>query len=184
MQKFTDSELIRRAQKQDSGAVSALYQKYHQDIFRFLYYLTGEQEAAEDLTSEVFLRLMRFLPEYRLMQAPFKAWLFRVAKNLSTDYFRSKQRRSQEALHEEIHSGQDSPERVTEHTLLNDRLHSALEGLSETQKNVIILRFLVGLPISDVARAINRSENAVKGLQRRALMTLRETLGDLEVLDE
>jgi RNA polymerase sigma-70 factor (ECF subfamily) len=176
-----NTRLIRRAQKGDLEIISALYEQHQQSIFRYLYYRVGDQQTAEDLTSEVFLRMLRFLSGFNPPSAAFPAWLFQIARNLVADYFRRSGSHPCLELREGLAVAAEDVDRAVERKLTNEVLHQALDLLSAEQRDVIILRFLSGLPISEVARALNRSQDSIKGLQRRAVIALREILTDWEI---
>jgi RNA polymerase sigma-70 factor (ECF subfamily) len=174
------AETILRAQQGHLDPLSAIYQHYHQSIFRYLYYRVGDQQTAEDLTSDVFLRMVRSLAGYRLQGIPFQAWLFRIARNIAIDHFR--QHRAHPAV--ELPENQPEPattEQTIERRLTSERLQHALTQLHEEQRDVIVMRFVLGMNLAETAQTIHRSEDAVKGLQRRGLMALKENLKDLEV---
>jgi RNA polymerase sigma factor (sigma-70 family) len=82
------NDVILKAQQGDTAKIGVLFQRYHQTVFRYLYYRVNDLHTAEDLTSEVFMRMLRALPDYRLQGVSFQAWLFQIARNLSVDYFR------------------------------------------------------------------------------------------------
>ncbi|HZD57486.1 MAG TPA: sigma-70 family RNA polymerase sigma factor [Anaerolineales bacterium] len=176
-----NTNVIKRAQKGDLEIISALYEQHQQSIFRYLYYRVGDQQTAEDLTSEVFLRMLRFLSGFKPPSAAFPAWLFQIARNLAADYFRRSGSHKQLELRESLAAASEDVDRAVERKLTNEVLRRALDRLSPEQRDVIILRFLSGLPISEVARTLNRSEDSVKGLQRRAVIALREILTDWEI---
>lgn len=167
--------LIRRAQQGDRGSIGWLFERFQPTIFRYLYYRIGERQAAEDLTSEVFVRMLRALPSYQLQAAPFQSWLFQIARNLAIDHFRQSGRSA--ALTETLESKDPAPEAVLDQHLTHDELCGALSKLNDEQREVIILRFILALPIAEVAQMLGRSSDAVKGLQRRGLLALRETMG-------
>ena len=177
-----DIDTIRGAQAGRPEQVTALYEHYHASIFRYLYYRVGDRQTAEDLTSEVFLRMIRNLAGYRLQgsSAPFQAWLFQIAHNLATDYFRRSSIHPQVELAEQMAGGDPPPDAGIEHRLANEHLYQALTRLNEDQRDVVVLRFMVGLPITEVARTVHKSVDAVKGLQRRGLSALRDSLSELE----
>jgi RNA polymerase sigma-70 factor, ECF subfamily len=177
-----DTNTILGAQAGRPDQVTALYEHYHAGIFRYLYYRVGNRQTAEDLTSEVFLRMLRNLGAYRLQgsPAPFQAWLFQIAHNLATDHFRQAGSNPQTTLTEDLVAADPAPEVRAERRLSHEQLRRALSRLNEDQRDVVILRFVVGLPITEAARALHKSEDAVKGLQRRGLLALRESLSDLE----
>lgn len=181
MRHYPDDTLIEQAQQQDNRAVSILYQKHHTDVFRYLYYLTGDIPTAEDLTSEVFIRMMKALPAYRQNGKPFKAWLIQIAKNLSADHFRQESRRSEDSLPENLPAMHETLDEKNQNSLNHETLQKALAALQDAQREVIIMRFVLELPLQDVARSMGKSEDAIKGLQRRGLLTLRKLLTEMEI---
>lgn len=176
-----NTEAIRRAQQGDVRILSELYERYHTSIYRYLYYRVGDQHTAEDLTSEVFERMLRFIGGFQPPSATFTAWLFQIARNLSTDHYRRNGGRQHLELEEQMRDTQDDPDRAVEHNLTGETLQKALSQLSEDQRDVIVLRFIAEMPIAEAAQALSKTEDAIKGLQRRALIALRQTLHDWEV---
>ncbi|HEY5668871.1 MAG TPA: sigma-70 family RNA polymerase sigma factor [Anaerolineales bacterium] len=174
-------EQIARAQQGDSATISDLYDRYRLSVYRYLYYKVGDLHAAEDLTSEVFLRMIRSLNSYRPQNSSFEAWLFQIARNLAIDHYRQKNTRGHLSLEEHMIHDTDDPDQKYDRSLTSDLLLKALSRLSEVQRDVIVLRFVNGLPITQVAQTLHKSEDAVKGLQRRALGSLREILTEWEV---
>ncbi|RPJ46831.1 MAG: sigma-70 family RNA polymerase sigma factor, partial [Chloroflexi bacterium] len=176
------SKLVIRAKQGDTNAIGELYECHRLGIFRYLYYRTGDIQVADDLTSEVFLRMIRSLSGYRQQNVAFQAWLFQIAHNLLNDHYRKMSVRNHVQLEENIMDNPPSPpSRPVEHSLNDVTLQNALEQLSDEQRDVIVMRFITGMPISDVAQALHKSEDAIKGLQRRALANLRDVLVDWEV---
>jgi RNA polymerase sigma-70 factor (ECF subfamily) len=180
MHDATQAELLARAQQGDEAAIGELYEQYSVRIFRYLYYRLGNQQAAEDLTSEVFIRLMRSLPSYRPPNGSIQAWLFQVARNLAIDHHRYMAYRDHAALHDNLVQSGDDPVSMVDRSLNNEQLRLALAQLPVDQREVVILRFVVAMPIAEVAELVQKSEDAVKGLQRRGLMALRVILDGWE----
>jgi RNA polymerase sigma-70 factor (ECF subfamily) len=176
-----NTDLINRAQQGDIAVITALYDAYHVSVYRYLYYRVESREAAEDLTSEVFLRMLRFISGFQPPGSSFQAWLFQIARNLAIDHHRKMKVRDHLPLEEDMVSGIERPDTAAERSLTNDTLRAALAKLSEEQRDVILMRFIAGMPIAEVAKTLHKSENSIKGLQRRALTALRETLTDWEV---
>lgn len=169
-------DLIQRAQKGDRESIGWLFERFQPSIFRYLYYRIGDQQVADDLCSEVFVRMMRFLPGYQVKQsASFQSWLFRIARNLVVDYFR--QPENSQDLSDDLQAPEPLPEAAFEESLTYAELQQGLSKLNDEQSDVVIFRFILGLPISQVAHVLGKSEDAIKGLQRRSLMALREILG-------
>jgi len=180
MPELTNMLLIQRAQQGDPAAVGFIFQQHYQQIFRYLFYKVGGIEAAEDLTSEVFVRMMRGLTEYRHQGGSIQAWLFQIARNLSVDYFRSESHRNTTYLDDTLPAKNEDVETEVDRRLTSAELSQAISELPDDQRDVLILRFVIGLSIADVALIIQRSEDAVKGLQRRGLTALRHILREKE----
>lgn len=176
------THLVIKAKQGDTNAIGALYECFRLAIYRYLYYRTGDPQTADDLTSEVFLRMINGLATYRLQDVSFQAWLFQIAHNLLNDHYRKMSVRNHVQLEENImEDPQATRARPVEHSLNSVTLHNALDLLNDEQRDVIVMRFITGLPISEVAQTLHKSEDAVKGLQRRALANLRDVLSDWEI---
>ena len=171
-------DLVALALRGDAEAIGSLYDMHYQAIFRYFQVRVGEQELAEDLTGDVFKRMLTGLPQYRPMGLPFRAWLFRIAHNLLVDHYRRESGHRSAALCEtERQGGSDAdPASVVEQRLTMEQACRALSELDPPQRDVLALRFLSGLSLREVALALNRTEDSVKALQRRGLAALRLTL--------
>jgi RNA polymerase sigma-70 factor (ECF subfamily) len=181
MQQFTTPDLVARAQNGNPEAMGMLYEQHHQSIFRYLVYRLNDSHSAEDLTSEVFLKMVQFMASYRATNATFRAWLFQIARNLSIDYLRRNRAHPVRAIDDEMEAPrQEHPEDCAERVFTSQVLQEALAQLSDDQRDVILMRFVEGMPLSEVANTLHRSEDAVKGLQRRALLGLRDRLDQHE----
>jgi len=176
-----EEELIRRAQEFDQEALSWLYELFYPKLYNYAYLQLGDVQQAEDLASEVLLRVLESLKGYRFRGVPLSAWVFRIARNYLIDLNRRRQRRPQVGLHEGIPDTQDSPHAVAERSITHDELRLALTRLTEEQRQVIILKFVEGMDNVSVARVLGRSQGAVKSLQHRALVSLRKIVSSQEV---
>ena len=178
----SDANLVRRAQGGDTDAVGKLYDRHYMQIFRYLWSRVGDQQLAEDLSGEVFERMVTGLPGYRSKGIPFKAWLYRIAHNLIIDHVRKTSRYSQvpldqaDYLLEQGRTPMTMPEKHLEEQLNAERVQNALQSLDPLQQNVVILRFLIGFSLKEVAAALGKSVPAIKSLQRRGLVALRAAL--------
>jgi RNA polymerase sigma-70 factor (ECF subfamily) len=174
-------DLIRRAQDGESIVVSEIYDRYQRGIFRYLYYRVGDQQTAEDLTSEVFLRMIEKLSNYQDQRTSFQAWLFQIARNLSIDHYRKMSVRNNVQLGEEFPGSGEGQLELIDRELTSEKLSRALGELPDNQRDVIIMRFVVGMPIGEVAETLHKTKDSIKGLQRRALLALRDRMTEWEV---
>lgn len=176
-----NTELIRRAQAGDEEVIASLYDHYHRGIYRYLYYRVGDRQTAEDMTSEVFLRMLRFISGFHPPAALFQAWLFQIARNLAIDYHRKMGVRDHLPLDEGMAAGNPNLVGSFDPNLTSETLRQALERLPAEQRDVILMRFIAGMPVAQVAKALHKSEDAIKGLQRRGLIALRAVLTEWEI---
>ena len=158
-----------------------LYDMYHQDVFNFLFYLVKNRTTAEDLSHEVYVRVLKSYERFEGKSSE-KTWLFSIAKNVAIDHFRKKQVRDKHAFTafdwetEQLVSQVPSPEQFTE---LNDQLRElllALEQCSGNQKMVIIMRYIQDLSIQETAEILGWTVGKVKTTQHRALKSLRQLM--------
>jgi len=175
--------LLTRAQRGSSEAVGALYSRYHRSIYRYFYYRTGDPKVAEDLTSDVFLRMVEALRGWRIDGAPIQAWLFHVARNLVIDYYRRNNPHPVVAINENLDGEDQDVDRAVDRRLSTDELVRALSKLDSLQRDVLLLRFIEGMPIAETAQVLHKSIDATKGLQRRALIALRAIIAHREIDD-
>ena len=174
-------QTLQRAQQGDNAAIAELYDQYQVIVYRYLYYRTCDAQAAEDLTSELFLRMIRSLADYRPSSGSFQAWIFQIARNLAIDHYRRNSTHPNTFLEENLVTGEATASGSVERNLNAITLRQALTQINEDQRDVIVLRFVAGMPIAEVAQALQKSQDAIKALQRRGLVTLRKLLTDWEI---
>jgi RNA polymerase sigma-70 factor (ECF subfamily) len=133
---------------------------------------------AEDLTGEVFTRMVASLPDYRLRGIPFRAWLYRIARNLVVDHYRRESGRVSVPLSHVESTGEtgSNPASIIEQKLTLERVQRALAKLDPSQQEVVVLRFLLGLSLREVALNLGKTVAAVKSLQHRGLKAVRVAL--------
>ena len=167
-------DLVRRAAARDRDAFRALFERHHARVYRYaLLRVGGDTEAARDVAQEVFTAVWGGLPGFAPEHTgSFPAWLFGIARNVVGTHHR-KAHRSVPVPDDQLPEGafEFEGDLVTQHLLVD-----ALSGLSPDQREVLVLRFLVGLPTSEVASTMGRSDGAVTALQIRALGKLRRRL--------
>jgi len=171
--------LISLAQQGDQGAIGALYDAHCRAVFLYFHARLGHQQTAEDLTGEVFRRMLTSLSAYHTGGMPFRAWLFRIAHNLLVDQYRRESGRELIPLTNVENVGDEAvdPVSAVEQKLTMEYAYQALSELEPSQRDVLALRFLSELSLKETALAMNKTEDAVKALQRRGLMALRLSLG-------
>lgn len=177
MQSLPDEhQLILQAQQGSKEAVSRLYQAYAQPIFRYISYRVESDAIAEDLTSDVFLRMVQGLSRYQDTGAPFGAWLFRIAATRVADHYRQKRRTTSSEILDNYPSTDTDPDIKLELQEERALLRRALQGLPDNYQNLIILRFIQQLSHTEVAAILNKSESAVRVMQHRAIKALTKQL--------
>ncbi len=172
-----ESSLIERAKRYDRKAISELYKRHVQSIYRYIYYRVGDVNVAEDLTADVFLKALEGLESFTYRGIPFSAWLYRIAHARVMDHFRQQARREFLPLDERLAAAEEEGPQVTiEARLEHEELQAAIAQLTTDQQQVIILKFVEGLSNAEVARILGKSEGAVKSLQHRALNSLQRIM--------
>ena len=171
-----EPSLIERAKRYDPKAISELYKRHVQKIYRYIYYRVGDVNVAEDLTAEVFLRALEGLEGFTYRGIPFSAWLHRIAHARVMDHFRRRGRREHLPLDERLVAKGKGPQATVEARLDHEELQSAIAQLTTDQQRVIILKFVEGLSNAEVAHILGKSEGAVKSLQHRALNSLQRIM--------
>jgi len=171
-----DRELLRRARSLDESALSTIFDTYYQPLYRHIYYHVRHRETAEDLTAEVFARMLAQLAKGQGPQKHLKAWLYRVALNLIVDESRRRVYRNHEPLDEGAASSEQGVEAQVQTSLLQREAWNALDELTIKQRAVIVSRFVGGLENKEIARILRMSVGAVKALQHRGLAAMRRYL--------
>lgn len=177
----SDSDLLTRLRVGDRDALATVYDSYSPALYRYLYRRVGNAALAEDLTGQVFLKLLEAIRREQLWHSSFSGWLYRIAHNLVMDHFRKHGSQTTVELEEWLESGARGPDGQVEHHLRLDEIRQALNELTEEQSQVILLRFGEGLSNKEVADMMGKTEGAIKGLQHRALHALRHLLVGKEV---
>ena len=172
-----DRRLVERAQALDEAALCSLFDTYYPKIYNYGLIHLQEAYAAEDLASDVMLKVLESIPRYRSRGVPLSAWVFRIARNRIVDIRRRGSRRREVGLTDTIVDGSsNAPHSAVENALAYGQVSHALSYLTQVQEQVIVLRFQKDLDVATVAKILGRSESAVKSLQFRALTSLRRIL--------
>ena len=163
-------QLLNRAKFNDSRAVGKLCVHFYSKIYRFVYYRVNAVEDAEDITSEVCLRVIKSIHEQK---GSFYAWIFRIASNMITDYYRRRGVRSNvESAEDSIEEMADADSNQSE-LVEQQELRQALKRLTEDQQEVIVLKFIEGYETDEIAVLLGKSAGAIRAIQFRAITALR-----------
>jgi RNA polymerase sigma-70 factor (ECF subfamily) len=172
-----DSGLINRARCGDPDAIVEIYERHQASIFTYIYYRVSGQEIAEDLTAEVFVRMVSRIKDYVDRGRPILTWLYVIARNLIVDHYRNKCSVGQMPLREELIAGDcGDPIKAADSRLIQDNLMMALSFLTEEQRLVILLKIFEDRENAEVAAILGKSERAIRSLQHRALAALRRVM--------
>lgn len=177
MDRKREQSLIRAAQKGNSRAFAELYRAYVDNIFRYIYYKVESAATAEDLTAEVFLRMLEGLPTYEDRGAPLLVWLYRIAHARVVDHYRRTRRAGDHEDIEEVNpSVEDDPDLPLMAQYKYEQVRSAIRTLTDGQQQVIVLRFIEGHNLETTARLLNKTIDSIKAMQYRALQALGQAL--------
>jgi RNA polymerase sigma-70 factor (ECF subfamily) len=191
-------ELLERFTAGDTGAFEVLLRRYQRPVYNFIVHATGDLAAAEELTQDVFLRVIERAEAFR-GESKFTTWLYTIARNLTVDHGRRARHRKHRSLDgpfrigggrgrdseppsliERFSQGDPSPERQVSSQRLQSRMRQAVLALPEDQREVFLMRQVQQLPFRDIAAVVGVSENTVKSRMRYALERLQEALSDWE----
>ena len=170
-------ELIELA-KEDPVAFGILYERYVDRIYSYIYYRTGNQQDAEDLTARTFHKALDHIKRFNNRGVPFSAWLYRIAHNLVANWHRDRGRRRELVLEDQAHVpyGSGNPERLAEASEAREALLGAIRRLPDDRQQLILLKFSDALSNAQIGAIMGRSEGAIKSLYHRTLLALREDL--------
>ncbi len=169
-----EEDLARRAAARDEDAWSQLFDAHYRGVFAFVRSRTGSLEAAEDMAAQVFEIAFSRASSFDYRGVPMEAWLIGIARNLVRDHFKKLVRRGPETALAE--AAEPAAPDGTDAVDFRGDLAKAMSELTEDQQTVIALRFLLDRPVHETALLMERSDDAVKTLQRRALAALQRAL--------
>jgi RNA polymerase sigma-70 factor (ECF subfamily) len=166
-------EAVARAKKGDMDAMHFLYVRYADDVLRYVRSFVQDHHEAEDITQNVFAKLITVIGKYEQRDVPFAAWILRVARNAALDHLRA-----QRAVPTEEVRVNDNGHNQISFERSRD-LRQALTRLPDEQREVLVLRHIVGLSPVEIADALGKTESSVHGLHHRGRLTLQSTLAEL-----
>ncbi len=172
----TQDALLEGARRLNERALAEVYDRYSPGVYRYAWRLLGDEDLAEECVAETFSRLLNALARGDGPRQHLQAYLYRVAHNWITDYYRRGEAGALPLDGELRVSGDLDPPRLVANRLEQQALRAALLRLTPEQRQVIVLRYLEDWPLAEVAQAMQKPVGAVKALQHRALQALRRWL--------
>ena len=174
-----ERSLVESARTGDPEAIGLIYERYFERIYRYVYLRVSDTTDAEDITEQVFLKMLEAISNFRWQGSSFASWLFRIAHNLTVDYVRQHSRRPQvplEPIGDLLPSTGPDPHEFAENRDIGNHIKECISELTDLQAQVINLKFSSGLSNAEVAAIMNRTEGAIKALQYSALQNLHKLM--------
>ena len=163
--------------KANETRLAALYEEYYDRIAYYVYVRIGDKNEAEDIASEVFLKALKSIKSYEEQGVPMQAWLFKIAHNMVVDYLRKVSKIKTVSIDTIEIQGENDPAKTAEINITMESVRKAMEKLTVDQQEIIRLRFFGGLSSREVAGTLQKTDGAVREMQRSALEKLRQLLG-------
>src|SRR5205823_9068583 len=174
--------LVQRVQAGDTDAFAEIYNQYYATVFRYVRARIWNHHAAEDITSDVFLRALKRIGSFTWQGRDLGAWLVTIARNLVADHFKSGRYRLEVTTGDVLDADREdrgpegSPEAAVVDHITNVARLGAGKQLNPEQQECIVLRFLQGFSVAETAQAMGKNEGAIKALQYRAVRALARLL--------
>lgn len=165
---------VMAAKAGDMDSIRFLYIRYKDNVYGYVLSIVHEPHEAEDVTQQVFMKLMLAIGRYEPRSVPFSAWILRVARNVAIDHLRQRRAVPCEEVFEPARPAEDSSREC------RWGLEVALNKLPEDQRNVVVLRHLVGLTPGEIATRMGRTESSIHGLHHRGRQALQRELVQIE----
>jgi RNA polymerase sigma-70 factor, ECF subfamily len=173
-----EAKLIQRARRLEGQALAEIYDAHNEAIYRYALRLLGDESLAEDCVSETFARFLKVLSKGKGPREHLQAYLFRIAHNWITDFYRRPAPETRPIDDELGLAGDDDPARAAFENMQSRRTRAALAALTPDQRAVITLKYLEGWRNAEIAAILDKPIGAIKSLQHRALAALKRILLD------
>jgi RNA polymerase sigma-70 factor, ECF subfamily len=173
-----EDRLMRRAKRGDKKAMKQIYQAYFTSVYNFVRLRVDDVQQADDLTSDIFTRLMLAFRDGNAPRKSLRGWLFQVARNVLYDTYGRVKQYTEEALDEWVPASREEtdPEIRVLQAMDSQRVRRAIQQLTPDQQEVLVLRFAQTLSLEETADLMGKKINTVKSLQFRAVAALRQML--------
>jgi RNA polymerase sigma-70 factor (ECF subfamily) len=169
------ARVIASAKAGDSEAIRYLYLRYKDNVYGYARSIVRDEHDAEDVTQQVFARLMTAISSYQQRSVPFTAWLLRITHNMAIDHIRRRRAIPCEEPHAGTRHFEDRGNEVSA------ALRQAIRELPDGQREVIVMRHVGGLSPAEIAERLDRSEDSIHGLHHRGRRALQQALVALDV---
>lgn len=179
MTDFNEQRALEGLRNMDSQSIGAIYDQYFTEVYRYVRYRINNETLAEDIASDVFVRMMEASQKNKGPQTNIRGWLIATASNAVNDHHRRNYRRPTEALDDSLPDTDVSVHLQVASREQNRMVQQALTQLTEEQQHVLALRFGQGYSIEETASLLKKNINAVKALQFRALTSLQRHMGEV-----
>lgn len=173
MPDWEDHQLLDGLRALDARVIGDIYDRYSADVYRYARYRLNDDHLAEDIASDVFLRLLEAVQDGRGPRLNLKGWLLSTASHLVTDHLRRAYRRPTEPITDALVDPIAAPADEFDHRQQSRDFERAYAFLTHEQQHVLALRFGEGYSLEDTAEVLKKNVNAVKALQFRALSSLQ-----------
>jgi RNA polymerase sigma-70 factor (ECF subfamily) len=179
MSNFDERQAWDGLQRLDSQAIGAIYDQYFAEVYRYVRYRINDDTIAEEIASDVFVRLLEAVQKRQGPQSSLKGWLIATASHAVNDYLRQQYRRPTEVLSDSLPDQRASVHAEVDMREQRRMVRSAYAQLTPEQQHVLALRFGQGYSIEETAAHLKKNINAVKALQFRALASLQRQIGEV-----
>ncbi|MFN3491034.1 MAG: RNA polymerase sigma factor [Anaerolineales bacterium] len=161
--------------------VGAVYDEYFPEIYRYVLYRINDADLAEDIASDVFIRLLESVHAKRGPQTNLKGWLIATASHIVTDHLRKKYRHPEDEIPASLPDLEPDMATQLDFREQHRNVKEALLKLTAEQQHVLSLRFGQGYSLEETAYLMNKNVNAIKALQFRALAALQREIGEVDL---
>lgn len=175
---LTYPDLLQRAQRFEGKALAEIYDTYSTELYNYAYRQTGNPTQAEECVAETFKRLLEALSKGKGPRDHIRAYLYRIAHNWITDQYRRQPLPDVSLENQLIADPTPGPSQSAAENLQREKLREALMKLNPNQRQVVLLKYIEGWSAPEIAQALDRPLEAVKGLLHRGIETLRHHLRD------
>ena len=170
--------LVEKVQKGDVNAFGEIYDLLLEKVYRFIYFKTGNKEDAEDLTESTFIKIWKSIASYKNTGVPFEAWVFRIARNIVIDHYRTRKQKISlnEELKDTLPDDKELPEDLLHSKMLKEVIFEKMKLLPDNYREIIILKFIEEKDNKEISQILEKPVDHIRVLQSRALTALKKII--------